>query len=213
MTSHHSPGIGCEPEERRPVPVESGTGKMFAFWTAVSILVLLVSVAAATTFPHEDVRGGTSEVAETTPVSPGLVGSPASWHSAQGEGVTADRTVRLVAGSSALPAVMRHCSNVTCNFYFSKSETARIQQQIDTNGYRATAMSGLICSATGPGAPACAAGLAIHAGAIQKNVKDAVGRRGCFVLRFNAIGAALGAASPAALSFYNVAGNHRRCGS
>jgi hypothetical protein len=158
---------------------------LLVVWTAASIIGLLIGVGVA-------IPSGTESRAR---VEPSITG----------------QTAKSMAGFSALPTVTRNCSSVTCNFYFSRSETGRIHRQIETNGYKAAAMSGLICSATGPGAPACAAGLAIHAGSIQKNVKGAAGRHGCFVLRFNKIGAALGAASPAAISFYNVAGTHRFC--
>jgi hypothetical protein len=124
----------------------------------------------------------------------------------------AEESNEAMPGLPVLPAVQRNCDNVTCNFYFARSETARIQQEIGSKAVgEAVALNGLICLPTGPGAPACTAGLTIHEEEIKRNVKAAVGRGGCFVLRYNVIGAALGVASTAALSFGNVAGTHQFC--
>lgn len=113
-----------------------------------------------------------------------------------------------------LAAFERHCEvpplGASCNIYFSKRETAQVQQQVDSGGTKAAI--GVCGAFGGPGAAICAPVLTIHATRIERNVKAAVDREGCFVVRYNFVGAiAVAPGSPAAVTFGNVAGNHRFC--
>jgi hypothetical protein len=113
-----------------------------------------------------------------------------------------------------LPGVQRHCSGVTCNFYFSRSETARIQRMIGgTSVASEGALNSAICLSTGPAAPVCAAGLTVNMERIKRNVKSAVDRKGCFSVRYNGLaGGLIGPPQPGlAISFANVRGNHPFC--
>jgi hypothetical protein len=174
--------------------------KRIGLLIAISAMSLIFGAAA----PPAYAEGSVSEAATTNTTQVSLAAS----------GVSAPHSTLLpTADTPALPGIQRHCSGVTCNFYFSKSQTTRIQRVVNQGSVSIATVSAAICAPTGVAVPVCTAGLAANMERIKSNVNSAVKRKGCFSVRYNGlVGGLIGPPQPGlAVSFANVRGNHPKC--
>jgi hypothetical protein len=165
--------------------------KGVGFVVAVSTLSLILGVAATPAFAEEGTRQAAT--ANTTEVA--LTSS------------------EPMVGPALLPGVEIKCGKVTCSRYYSKRETVEAQKQFGTAA--ANRICALIGAKKGENSgkfrAICTAAVSSHSERIKRNLTEAVNRRGCFVVRHNSLKAIRLGTAPFAVSFGNVAGNHKLC--
>jgi hypothetical protein len=163
--------------------------KGVGFVVAVSTLIL--GVAATPAFAEESTRQAAT--ANTTEVA--LTSS------------------EPMVGPALLPGAEIKCGKVTCSRYYSKRETVEAQKQFGTAA--ANRICALIGAKSGEGSgkfrAMCTAAVSSHGERIKRNLTEAVNRRGCFVVRHSSPKAIRLGTAPFAVSFGNVAGNHKLC--
>jgi hypothetical protein len=145
-------------------------------------------------------------------------GTPTAFAAASTGRATTTSASSSAVSRPLLPATQRNCGTVTCSFYFSKSETVDLKKRLDEGGTQEAlnALCAALGVAGGRAGPICAALAANHAlkvAALERHVNAAVSRRGCAVVRHNFLIQSLPySLNAAAISFGNVAGNHKFCG-